>query len=191
MSSLIDSSSTITILHFNDVYNVNPRDRDPCGGAAKFAHAIKSYSHLNPMILFSGDIFSPSVCKWLLLARESRLATDFPPLEYSRFGEADNLKDFPSRGTEFSGVNLIEDPPGFDLKFVLLKIKEHTTMQKHENPFFFFFCKARFKELPILGTWLFHPVPQYSLSLNCWFNWLPWDYLVYILSTFICVDCQR
>lgn len=63
MSSLMDSSSTITILHFNDVYNVNPRDRDPCGGAAKFAHAIKSYSHLNPLILFSGDIFSPSVCK--------------------------------------------------------------------------------------------------------------------------------
>lgn len=61
MSSLVDSSSTVTILHFNDVYNVESRDADPCGGATRFTHAIKTFSHLKPLVLFSGDVFSPSV----------------------------------------------------------------------------------------------------------------------------------
>ncbi|XKL59322.1 hypothetical protein PGB90_000338 [Kerria lacca] len=61
MSSMPNSSSTLTILHFNDVYNVEPRDVDPCGGAARFSQAIKSFSHLKPLVLFSGDIFSPSL----------------------------------------------------------------------------------------------------------------------------------
>lgn len=64
MSSIIDSSETITILHFNDVYNVEAREADPCGGAARFTHAIKSFSHLKPLVLFSGDVFSPSVRKY-------------------------------------------------------------------------------------------------------------------------------
>lgn len=48
----------ITILHFNDCYNVEPNPKS--GGAAGFLTAINQYKHLNPMILFSGDILSPS-----------------------------------------------------------------------------------------------------------------------------------
>ncbi|KAL3287381.1 hypothetical protein HHI36_001854 [Cryptolaemus montrouzieri] len=52
----------IVILHFNDVYNVESRPSpEPVGGAARFCTAIKSYQHLNPLILFSGDAFSPSM----------------------------------------------------------------------------------------------------------------------------------
>lgn len=54
---------TLTILHFNDVYNVESRVTEPLGGAARFCTAIKSFEHLNPLILFSGDAFSPSMCK--------------------------------------------------------------------------------------------------------------------------------
>jgi 5'-nucleotidase len=53
--------SSITILHFNDVYNVEPADKEPVGGAARFACALKTYEHLNPLILFSGDAIAPSI----------------------------------------------------------------------------------------------------------------------------------
>ncbi|XP_050523089.1 mannosylglucosyl-3-phosphoglycerate phosphatase isoform X2 [Daktulosphaira vitifoliae] len=56
-----DSTPPLIILHFNDVYNVEARDQEPCGGAARFSTMIKSFSHLKPMILFSGDVFSPSM----------------------------------------------------------------------------------------------------------------------------------
>lgn len=54
----------LTILHYNDVYNIEPNcGKEPVGGAARFCTALKSFAHLNPLILFSGDIFSPSMCK--------------------------------------------------------------------------------------------------------------------------------
>ncbi|KAG1650224.1 Trifunctional nucleotide phosphoesterase protein YfkN [Nymphon striatum] len=53
--------SKLTILHFNDCYNIEPQPREPIGGAARFATALKSFSDLNPMILFSGDILAPSI----------------------------------------------------------------------------------------------------------------------------------
>ena len=56
--------SSLTILHYNDVYNVESSKHEPVGGAARFCTAIKSFAHLNPLVLFSGDIFSPSICKY-------------------------------------------------------------------------------------------------------------------------------
>ncbi|XP_066142642.1 mannosylglucosyl-3-phosphoglycerate phosphatase isoform X2 [Euwallacea fornicatus] len=55
-------SDSLVILHFNDIYNVEPRQSpEPVGGAARFCTAIKSFQHLNPLVLFSGDAFSPSM----------------------------------------------------------------------------------------------------------------------------------
>ena len=51
---------TLTVLHFNDVYNVEGGQQEPVGGAARFCTALKSLAHLHPLILFSGDIFAPS-----------------------------------------------------------------------------------------------------------------------------------
>jgi len=52
----------LTIIHFNDIYNIEPNlSREPIGGAARFLTAIKSFQHLNPLVLFSGDAFSPSM----------------------------------------------------------------------------------------------------------------------------------
>lgn len=54
----------LTILHYNDIYNIEPNSsHEPIGGAARFLTAIKSFSHLNPLVLFSGDAFSPSMRK--------------------------------------------------------------------------------------------------------------------------------
>lgn len=55
------SPTDITILHFNDCYNVEGQAREPVGGAARFCTALKSFNELNPLILFSGDIFAPSI----------------------------------------------------------------------------------------------------------------------------------
>ncbi|XP_037941290.1 snake venom 5'-nucleotidase-like [Teleopsis dalmanni] len=52
----------LTILHFNDVYNIDSITAvEPIGGAARFSTAIRSFADQDPLILFSGDIFSPSV----------------------------------------------------------------------------------------------------------------------------------
>lgn len=60
-------AQNLVILHFNDVYNVEPRPSvEPVGGAARFCTAIKSFQHLSPMVLFSGDVFNPSMRRWNL-----------------------------------------------------------------------------------------------------------------------------
>ncbi|PAA48320.1 hypothetical protein BOX15_Mlig025898g5 [Macrostomum lignano] len=46
------------ILHFNDVYNIEPAGH--IGGAARFVTALRSFAELQPLVLFSGDVFSPS-----------------------------------------------------------------------------------------------------------------------------------
>lgn len=53
----------ITILHFNDCYNVEARTLEPAGGAARFKSALKSFDSLDPIVLFSGDILGPSISK--------------------------------------------------------------------------------------------------------------------------------
>ncbi|XP_043833537.1 mannosylglucosyl-3-phosphoglycerate phosphatase-like [Dromiciops gliroides] len=53
--------SDLTILHFNDVYDVDPRVEEPVGGAARFATTVKKFSFLNPLLIFSGDCLNPSV----------------------------------------------------------------------------------------------------------------------------------
>lgn len=57
----------LSILHFNDVYNIDSNTAvEPIGGAARFCTAIKSLAHLDPLVLFSGDAFSPSMREYLV-----------------------------------------------------------------------------------------------------------------------------
>ena len=61
------ATEKLTLIHFNDVYNVDSRDKqEPVGGAARMRTAIKQYADRNPLILFSGDCFAPSICKYLM-----------------------------------------------------------------------------------------------------------------------------
>lgn len=53
-------ANSLTIIHFNDVYNIESRDREPVGGAARFKTKIKELAWKNPLVLFSGDALSPS-----------------------------------------------------------------------------------------------------------------------------------
>jgi 5'-nucleotidase len=61
-------ASSIELLHFNDVYNIEPSDRDPVGGAARFVTLIKNIrsaaaaaGNAEPIVVFSGDAFNPSL----------------------------------------------------------------------------------------------------------------------------------
>ena len=51
----------LIILHFNDVYNLEEGQEEPVGGVARFKTALDSFSELEPLILFSGDLFQPSL----------------------------------------------------------------------------------------------------------------------------------
>lgn len=58
----------LTILHFNDVYNVEPRAKDPVGGLARFVTRIRELKEESTargeeeaVVLFSGDAFAPSI----------------------------------------------------------------------------------------------------------------------------------
>ena len=61
MSGKDDGEETVvTILHFNDCYNIESQKSEPVGGAARFKTVLKSFEFLEPLVLFSGDIVSPS-----------------------------------------------------------------------------------------------------------------------------------
>ena len=51
----------VTIIHYNDVYNIESRTTEPVGGAARFKTAADQFAHLNPLTVFCGDVFSPSI----------------------------------------------------------------------------------------------------------------------------------
>jgi len=55
------NSNTVTIIHFNDVYNIESRTQEPVGGAARFVTAVSQLASSNPLVLFSGDAFNPSI----------------------------------------------------------------------------------------------------------------------------------
>lgn len=60
-------SQDLTIVHFNDVYNIEPREKEPVGGAARFATKLASFRHLNPLTVFSGDCLNPSSSEYTSL----------------------------------------------------------------------------------------------------------------------------
>ena len=58
------TQKTLSILHFNDVYNIeeNPSSYGKLrGGAARFKTAWNEHGSKEKLCLFSGDLFSPSM----------------------------------------------------------------------------------------------------------------------------------
>lgn len=56
-----EQQELLRIIHFNDVYDLQPGDKEPVGGVARFKTAIDQYRKSNTLVLFSGDVFSPSL----------------------------------------------------------------------------------------------------------------------------------
>lgn len=55
-----ETAPTLTILHFNDTYELEPAGDGRRGGAARAATVLKEYAEENPLILFSGDAIGGS-----------------------------------------------------------------------------------------------------------------------------------
>lgn len=51
----------LTIIHFNDVYEIASGQYEPVGGAARFAHVLRTYNNEQPLTFFSGDALNPSI----------------------------------------------------------------------------------------------------------------------------------
>ena len=63
-----NGADVITLVHFNDVYNVEEHAREPVGGAARFKTQVDSLQYLSPLVLFSGDALNPSNSQlWILM----------------------------------------------------------------------------------------------------------------------------
>lgn len=62
--------SSIVILHFNDVYNIEPRDKEPVGGASRFTTQLRNVGGRDALILFSGDAFNPSMMSTVLKGKQ-------------------------------------------------------------------------------------------------------------------------
>ena len=66
-----EKAKMLKIIHFNDVYNVEPGENEPVGGAARFKtklkeirdELLKKYGSKEPLVLFSGDALGPSKSK--------------------------------------------------------------------------------------------------------------------------------
>lgn len=70
-------TAQLSIIHFNDIYNVESSKEG--GGAARFLTAVNTFGHLKPLILFSGDAFSPSrrtLFLWFVIHVHSRANID-------------------------------------------------------------------------------------------------------------------
>ena len=59
--------TSLTILHFNDVYNIEGQKDEPQGGAARMKTYIESQKELDPLVLFSGDALNPSLSKFIVM----------------------------------------------------------------------------------------------------------------------------
>uniref|UniRef100_A0A7S3DE65 Phosphagen kinase N-terminal domain-containing protein n=1 Tax=Palpitomonas bilix TaxID=652834 RepID=A0A7S3DE65_9EUKA len=58
-------AEVLEFIHFNDVYNIEPRENEPVGGAARFVGKLKELKQENEnmLVFFSGDAFNPSMSK--------------------------------------------------------------------------------------------------------------------------------
>ncbi len=56
-----NQAKELIVLHFNDVYNIEEGQTEPIGSVARFKTALESFADKAPLILFSGDLFQPSL----------------------------------------------------------------------------------------------------------------------------------
>jgi len=84
------AAESISLVHYNDVANIDPRDTDPVGGAARFLTAVKSHKEeVNPLIIFSGNVFSPSMISTLTKGEQMVLVMNMIGTHCAVFGNHD------------------------------------------------------------------------------------------------------
>ena len=56
------TSRNLRIIHFNDVYNIEPSEQEPVGGAARFKTVLDSLQAEGPPALVIFSVFSIFIC---------------------------------------------------------------------------------------------------------------------------------
>ena len=75
-----------SIIHFNDVYEIQPIHHGKYGGAARVATLIKELGGQENLILFSGDAFSPSTMSSVFKGRQMVDVFNHLGLDYASYG---------------------------------------------------------------------------------------------------------
>lgn len=64
----VNTPPTLRLLHYNDVYHLDPSSAEPVGGISRFVTVCKEYREAERfkgqpelVTLFSGDVFNPSL----------------------------------------------------------------------------------------------------------------------------------
>mmetsp|Transcript_12246 Transcript_12246/g.22156 ORF Transcript_12246/g.22156 Transcript_12246/m.22156 type:complete len:559 (+) Transcript_12246:50-1726(+) len=93
---MADAEEDVLIIHFNDVYNVEEGSREPVGGAARFTAKVREFERMRqregkskPLILFSGDAFSPSMMSTVVKGKQMIPIFNALPVHYSCVGNHD------------------------------------------------------------------------------------------------------
>lgn len=85
----------ITLLHFNDVYNVEPRKKEPVGGIARFVtrmNELKNEAEKRnepALCLFSGDAFNPSLTSTVTKGKHMVPALNAVGIDVACYGNHD------------------------------------------------------------------------------------------------------
>lgn len=85
-----DGPRRLHVVHFNDVYNLEPTSKDPesYGGAARFASKLKELRTADPKIMtvFGGDLFGPSMTSGLTKGKHMVDVLNDLKIDYGCFG---------------------------------------------------------------------------------------------------------
>lgn len=101
-----EPDTVVTILHFNDCYNVEEQHGEPVGGATRFCTALKTFSGEHPLILFSGDVLAPSIMSTFTKGEQMVPVLNCCGVDCAVYGNhdfdfgVDNLMDF-AKQTKF------------------------------------------------------------------------------------------
>ncbi|XP_071092097.1 mannosylglucosyl-3-phosphoglycerate phosphatase-like [Haliotis cracherodii] len=112
---------SFTIIHFNDVYNIEPQSDEPLGGAARFAGYVAMCKEQHPLVLFSGDALNPSLMSIFLKGEQMLPVLNGVGVNCAVYGNhdfdfgVDHLEDFAEQSSFpwlLSNVkdNLAEEP---------------------------------------------------------------------------------
>lgn len=114
-----EEGEVVTVLHFNDCYNVEEQHGEPVGGATRFCTALKSFVSLNPLILFSGDVLAPSIMSTFTKGEQMVPVLNCCKVDCAVYGNhdfdfgVDNLTEF-AKQTKFPWLmsNVIDNETG-------------------------------------------------------------------------------
>jgi len=94
-SGLPHRPANLTLIHFNDVYNVEPRKKEPVGGVARFVTRIREVKQEATqrgdicICLFSGDAFNPSLTSTVTRGRHMVPALNAVGIDAACYGNHD------------------------------------------------------------------------------------------------------